>query len=156
MMIIDQPARRSSTSAALSLVDYLRKQPDVAAAQQRVHRSGRRRDARVSSQEWPPTTFVPRTAYTDEALRARLGELREQAREPGGRAAFGRAHRAIRSAACGNHSKRMRVSAGRAVVDDDGVLMSARSQARIRVRGDSVVAVRHRAQRQFRAKLDAG
>src|SRR5450432_2557564 len=68
---------------ALALVTFLRDQPDVAIA-----RSGFG-EADVTAMitflnAWPPTTFLPRTVYTDAALRARLTELRDQLARPMG------------------------------------------------------------------------
>ena len=68
---------------ALSLVTYLRAQPDVGVA-----RSGFTETDVTAMlaflKAWPPTTFLPRTAYTDQALRTRLTELRDQLGSPMG------------------------------------------------------------------------
>jgi predicted exporter len=66
-----------------SLLGFLHDQPDVAVA-----RSGLT-EADVTAmlaflEAWPATTFLPRSAYSDEALRARLSELRDQLASPAG------------------------------------------------------------------------
>jgi predicted exporter len=89
VMVIDLAMESSGPPAAPAqlggltrgLLDFLRAQPDVAAA-----RSGFTQaditQALAFLESWPATTFVPRTAYADDALRARLGELRDQLAGP--------------------------------------------------------------------------
>jgi predicted exporter len=89
VMIIDlslgEPQGSSDRLAGLtrSLLAFLRAQPDVAVA-----RSGFTEDDAAAVlaflQTWPPTTFLPREAYGDDALRARLGDLRDQLAGPAG------------------------------------------------------------------------
>ncbi|HET9989007.1 MAG TPA: MMPL family transporter [Kofleriaceae bacterium] len=68
---------------AVALVDYLHEQPDVLVA-----RSGFT-EADVTDMlaflgAWPPTTFVPASAYSDAGVRARLATLKEQLGSPAG------------------------------------------------------------------------
>ena len=74
-----EPRAAPDRLAALtdSLLGFLHDQPDVAVA-----RSGFT-EADVTAmiaflRAWPATTFLPRAAYTDDAVRARLVELRDQ------------------------------------------------------------------------------
>ncbi len=87
VMVIDlslaTPAPEKLREAALALEADLQKLPDVAMA-----RSGFT-DADLTQMMtflgvWPPTTFLPTTAYTAPALRARLADLKEQLGGPMG------------------------------------------------------------------------
>lgn len=68
---------------ATKLIEHLRTQPDVASA-----RSGfTEEDATAMLAflgEWPATTFLPRSAYTPDSIRARLANLEEQLGGPMG------------------------------------------------------------------------
>jgi predicted exporter len=107
----------------LSLLSFLRDQPDVAVA-----RSGfTEADATAMIElfgSWPATTFVPRDAYTADAVRARLAKLKEDLGGPMGMV--------VRQAAPRDPLGGMwepldalRGAQGTALVDDDGVLFTA-------------------------------
>lgn len=135
-----------------ALLAFLGDQPDVAVA-----RSGLT-EAEVAAvlgflRAWPATTFLPRDAYTDDALRARLARLRDQLGSPAGVV--------VRDAAPRDPLGGMwqplatlRAAQGDALTDDGGVLMTAD-------RGHAFVFVETRsspfdseAQRRFRGVLD--
>ncbi len=135
-----------------SLLGFLRAHADVAVA-----RSGFT-EADVTAmlaflQAWPATTFLPVTAYTDEALRARLGALRDQLGSPAGVMIR---QTAPRDPLGGLWAplEALRRAQGTALVDDDGILFTAD-------RAHALVFVETRsspfdsdAQRAFRAALD--
>ena len=81
----DRPsAATSSTITRRALLDYLHKQPDVVLA-----RSGFT-EADVTEMlaflgEWPPTTFLPASTYSDAGVRARLAQAQRATRQSGGR-----------------------------------------------------------------------
>lgn len=166
VMIVDlslagaQPAPDRLGAVARALVAFLRAQPDVAIARSGVT------DADVTAllaflDRWPPTTFLPRSVYRDDALRARLGELRDQLAGPAGvlvrqtapRDPLGGRWEAIRAlqAARGDDPAG---GAGAALVDDGGVLFTAdRRHAFVFVETRSS-PFDSDAQRGFRAVLD--
>ena len=129
VMVVDltlgepQPAPDRLRALTLSMLSFLHDHPDVSVA-----RSGLT-EADVTAiitflGAWPATTFVPRTAYTDGALRTRLSELREQLGGPMGVI--------VRQAAPGDPLggvweplKALRGAQGDSIVDDDGVLFTA-------------------------------
>ncbi len=87
VMVIDLSLATPSTEklhdTALALETHLQAVPDVAMA-----RSGFT-DADLNQMmaflgEWPPTTFLPKSAFTEAALRARLSDLKEQLGGPMG------------------------------------------------------------------------
>ena len=170
IMIVDLEGP-DARARALSLVDDLRTRPEVASARSGVTEADVTATMEFLS-AWPPTTFVPRAAYTDEALRARLGELRDQLGSPVGviarqyapRDPLGgmwepfEAMRAARGTAViasrGFAAARSTPAGSAELSDDDGVLMSAD-------RTHAFVFVETRAspfdtgaQRRFRARLD--
>jgi len=136
----------------LSLLSFLRDQPDVAMA-----RSGFT-EADVTATiaflgSWPATTFVPRDAYADDALRARLARLKDELGGPMGVV--------IRDSAprdpLGGMWEPLEAlrSAQGSVVDDDGVVFTADHR-------HAFVFVETRsspfdsdAQRRFRSTLEA-
>ena len=157
VMVIDlsfgeRPAADSLRSLARSLLDFLRAQPDVAFAS-----SGFTEDdvtAMMTSLEaWPPTTFVPRTAYSDAGLHARLSELRDQLGSPVGMMVRQTAPRDPLGGVW-EPIEALRAARGTSIVDDDGVLFTADD-------AHALVFVETRSspfdsdpQRQFRASLD--
>jgi predicted exporter len=108
---------------ALSLVTYLRAQPDVGVA-----RSGFTETDVTAMlaflKAWPPTTFLPRTAYTDASLRTRLTELRDQLGSPMG-VMFRQTAPRDPLGGMWEPLNALRASQGTAIVDDDGVLFTA-------------------------------
>lgn len=158
VMIVDltlgeaAPAPDRLTALTRSLVAFLRAQPDVAMA-----RSGFTEDDAAAVlaflQSWPATTFLPREAYGDDALRARLGELRDQLAGPTGlvvrqtapRDPLGGSWEPLRALAAAR---------GGSVTDDGGVLVTAdRRHAFVFVETRSS-PFDSDAQRAFRAVLD--
>ena len=157
VMILDLSLREPRPAPDLvgltrSLIEFLRAQPDVAVA-----RSGFT-EADVAAvtaflQAWPATTFLPRTAYGDEALRARLSELRDQLAGPAGLVVRQTAPRdplggmwepvrTLQAARVGN------------LVDDDGILLTGdRAHAFVFVETRSS-PFDSDAQRAFRGVLD--
>lgn len=135
-----------------ALLRFLRDQPDVAVA-----RSGFT-EADVTAtiaflRAWPATTFLPRTTYTDEVLRARLSELRDQL---GGPAGLMVRQTAPRDPLGGMWEPldTLRAAQGASLVDDDGVLCTAdRAHAFVFVETRSS-PFDSDAQRQFRATLE--
>jgi predicted exporter len=106
-----------------SLLGFLHDQPDVAVA-----RSGFT-EADVTAmlaflERWPATTFLPRSAYRDAALRARLSELRDQLGSPAGvmvrqtapRDPLGGMWEPVQA---------LRAAQGTSIVDEDGVVFTA-------------------------------
>jgi predicted exporter len=117
------PAPERLHALALAFLDELRAQPDVAVARSGVTEA----DAAATLAffaSWPATTFVPRDAYDEAGIRARLTRLKEQLGGPMGVL--------VREAAPADPLGGMwepldalRAAQGSALVDDDGVLMSA-------------------------------
>jgi predicted exporter len=116
----DPAALRDKTTA---LIAFLRAQPDVAVARSGVTQADI--EATLAFlRGWPAPTFVPRDAYTDDAIRTRLTALRDQLASPAGAI--------VRDAAQGDPLggvwrplEMLRGAAGDALVDDDGVLVTA-------------------------------
>lgn len=134
------------------LLDFLRAQPDVAVA-----RSGFT-EADVAQvlaflEAWPPTTFLPRTAYADDALRARLAELRDQLASPLGvvvrqtapRDPLGGLWEPVRA---------LREARGSSLIDDDGVLFTRDHRHAFAFVETRSSPFDSDAQRRFRAVLD--
>ena len=130
IMVIDlslapasEPRSAPLADQTRGLVAFLRAQPDVAIA-----RSGFT-EADVTAmlaflQAWSPTTFLPATSYGEAALRARLSELRDQLGSP-----VGVMYRqtAPRDPLGGMWAPlaALRRAQGNALVDEDGVLLTA-------------------------------
>ncbi len=137
---------------ALSLVEFLRAQPDVSSA-----RSGFT-ETDVSAMleflgQWPPTTFVPREAYGDAALRARLTRLKEDLGGPMGMVIR---QTAPRDPLGGTWEplEALRGAQGSTLVDEDGVVFTAdRLHAFVFVETRSST-FQSDAQQKFRALLD--
>ena len=173
-----RPAPDRLVGLTRSLIAFLRTQPDVAVA-----RSGFT-EADVAAvtaflQAWPATTFLPRTAYSDDALRARLSELRDQLAGPAGLVVRQTAPRdplggmwepvrTLQAARTGSLPPEQREGAGGGapdgsaggagvlprVIDDDGILLTGdRSHAFVFVETRSS-PFDSDAQRAFRAELD--
>jgi predicted exporter len=146
------PAPDRLAALTRSLIGFLRAQPDVA-----VVRSGFT-EADVAAltqflQSWPATTFLPRSEYGDDALRARLSELRDQLASPAGvvvrqtapRDPLGGAWQPIRA---------LQAARTENLVDEDGVLLTADRRhafAFVQTRSSPFDSD---AQRAFRAVLD--
>jgi predicted exporter len=137
---------------ARALLGFLREQPDVAAA-----RSGFT-EAEVTAtiaflRAWPATTFLPRTTYTDEALRARLSALRDKLGGPEGLIVRQTAPRDPLGGMW-EPLDALRAAQGASLVDDDGVLFTAdRAHAFVFVETRSS-PFDSDAQRRFRATLE--
>ncbi|HMG22420.1 MAG TPA: MMPL family transporter, partial [Kofleriaceae bacterium] len=135
-----------------SLLGFLRDQPDVAVA-----RSGFT-EADVTAMlgfldAWPATTFLPRTAYSDDALRTRLSELRDQLASPAG-VMFRRTAPRDPLGGMWEPLYALRAAQGGALVDDGGVLFTtdrAHAFALVETRSSPFDSD---AQRAFRAALD--
>lgn len=147
----EPPAPDRLGALTRSLLDFLHDQPDVAVA-----RSGFT-EADVAGmlaflRTWPPTTFLPRTAYTDEAVRARLSELRDQL---GGPAGLMVRQTAPRDPLGGVWEPLYALRAAQGdLVDDDGILFTAdHAHAFVFVETRSS-PFDSNAQRRFRAALD--
>lgn len=147
------PAPDRLRTLALSLVEFLRTQPDVAVA-----RSGFT-EADVTAMlgflgAWPPTTFVPRDAYSDVGLRARLTKLKE---DLGGPAGLVIRQTAPRDPLGGTWEplEALRGAQGTTLVDEDGVVFTTdRLHAFVFVETRSST-FQSDAQVTFRALLDA-
>ncbi|HEX3763367.1 MAG TPA: MMPL family transporter [Kofleriaceae bacterium] len=134
------------------LLAFLRGQPDVAVA-----RSGFTEDdvAQVLAflEAWPATTFLPRDAYADDALRARLAELRDQLASPLGvvvrrtapRDPLGGLWEPVRA---------LREARGSSLVDDDGIVFTQDHRHAFAFVETRSSPFDSDAQRQFRAVLD--
>lgn len=158
VMVIDlslgepRPAPDRLGTLTRALLRFLHDQPDVAVA-----RSGFT-EADVTAvitflEAWPATTFLPRTAYTDESLRARLSELREQL---GGPAALMVRQTASRDPLGGMWEPlhALREAAGNSIVDEGGVLFTvdhAHAFVFVETRSSPFESD---AQRRFRATLE--
>jgi predicted exporter len=85
LMILDVAAAPGGASAprdlALALMTELRARPDVASVRSGFTEEDIER-MRGFLAAWPPTTFVPRDAYSEAGIHARLGTLREQLASP--------------------------------------------------------------------------
>ena len=134
------------------LLGFLRTQPDVAVA-----RSGFT-EADVAQvlaflEAWPATTFLPRTAYADDALRARLAELRDQLASPLGvvirrtapRDPLGGLWEPVRA---------LREARGSSLVDDGGILFTRDHRHAFAFVETRSSPFDSDAQRRFRAVLD--
>jgi predicted exporter len=134
------------------LLEFLRAQPDVAVA-----RSGFT-EADVTAmlaflEAWPATTFLPRSAYADDALRARLAELRDQLASPLGvvvrrtapRDPLGGLWEPVRA---------LREARGSSLVDDDGILLTPDHRHAFAFVETRSSPFDSDAQRGFRAVLD--
>ncbi len=137
---------------AQTLLDFLHADPDVELARSGVT------EADVTAmfaflKAWPATTFLPRTAYTDAALRQRLSDLRDQLSSPAGVL--------VRQTAPGDPLSGMweplnalRSAQGTMIVDDGGVLFST-DHLHAFVFVETVASpFDSEAQRRFRASLD--
>ena len=149
---LDAPEVSKLRDKARALLTYLRAQPDVAVARSGVTEADI--DATLAFlRSWPATTFVPRDAYTDDAIRARLTTLRDQLASPVG-ALVRDAARADPLGGAWAPLEALRGAAGDALVDDDGVLVTAdRRHAFVFVETRSS-PFDSDAQRAFRAVLD--
>ncbi len=151
VMVIDL-AGSDPRGEALALLDYLHGLPDVASA-----RSGFT-DADVTAmlsflQAWPATTFLPRSAYSDDALRARLTDLRDRLASPIG-VLVRQTAPADPLGGMWEPLDMLRRARSEAIVDEDGVLLSAdRAHAFVFVETKSS-PFDSDAQRAFRAKLE--
>jgi predicted exporter len=126
VMVIDLSGAPDLPALAHELVAFLRTQPDVATA-----RSGFS-EADVTAvmaflARWPATTFLPRTAYGDGELHARLAALRDQLGSPAG-VMF--RDTAPRDPLGGMWVplEALKQSRGTALVDEDGVVLTADHQ----------------------------
>jgi predicted exporter len=144
------PARLHALARAL--LGELRAQPDVAVA-----RSGfTEADAAATVEffaSWPATTFVPREAYREAEVRSRLDRLKDQLGGP-----MGMIVRQVAPAdplgGVWEPLDALRAAQGSALVDDDGVLVTAdRMHALLFVETRSS-PFDSDAQRRFRATLD--
>ncbi|HET9621048.1 MAG TPA: MMPL family transporter [Kofleriaceae bacterium] len=151
VMILDVSGAHAADKAR-DLLAFLRGQPDVAVARSGVTEADI--EATLAFlRSWPATTFVPRDAYGDDAIRARLTALRDQLASPAGAI--------VRDAATGDPLggvwqplDMLRGAAGDALVDDGGVLVTAdRAHAFVFVETRSS-PFDSDAQRAFRAVLD--
>jgi predicted exporter len=124
VMVIDLsltvPSTEKLAAAALALETHLKALPDVAMA-----RSGFT-DTDLNQMMtflavWPPTTFLPSSAYTEPALRARLSDLKEQL---GGPMGVMIRQTAPRDPLGGTWEplQALRSSQGNAIIDEDGVV----------------------------------
>jgi len=128
MMMIDlalgepAPAPERLRDLTRTLLSFLRDQADVAVA-----RSGFTEDdvtAMISFLgAFPPTTFLPRTAYADDAVRARLAELKERLGGPMGMMVRQTAPRDPLGGMW-EPLDALRGAQGTALTDDDGIVMS--------------------------------
>ena len=126
VMVIDLSASPELPKAAHELVEFLHTQPDVATV-----RSGFT-EADVSAMvafldEWPATTFLPRSAYTEAQLHARLAALREQLGSPAGVVVRRTAPRDPLGGMW-EPLEALKQSRGTALVDEEGVVMTADHQ----------------------------
>ncbi|MBL0217735.1 MAG: MMPL family transporter [Myxococcales bacterium] len=108
---------------ARSLVTFLRTQPDVAVARSGFTEADTEAMLAFLG-AWPATTFLPRTAYTDEAARVRLGKLEEQLGGPMGVVVRQTAPRDPLSGMW-EPLEALRGSRGDTLIDEDGIVMSA-------------------------------
>jgi len=159
VMVIDltlgEPGPASDRLGALTraLLRFLHDQPDVAAA-----RSGFT-EADVTAMmaflaAWPATTFLPRTAYTDDALHARLAGLRDQLGSPIGLLVRQTAPRDPLGGLW-EPLAALREARGSSLADDDGVLFTVdhlHAFAFVETRSSPFDSD---AQRQFRAVLES-
>jgi predicted exporter len=156
VMILDlsfaEPAPDRLRDQARALLAFLRAEPDVLVARSGVT------EADIAAtlaflRSWPATTFVPRDAYTDDAIRARLTALRDQLASPVG-AMVRDAARADPLGGAWRPLEALRGAVGDALVDDDGVLVTAdRRHAFVFVETRSS-PFDSAAQRAFRAVLE--
>jgi predicted exporter len=149
---VEPPAPDRLGALTRALLEFLRTQPDVAMA-----RSGFT-EADVTAtlaflEGYPATAFVPRTAYTDDALRARLSELRDQLASPLGvvvrrtapRDPLGGLWEPVRA---------LREVRGSSLIDDDGILFTRDHRHAFAFVETRSSPFDSDAQRRFRAVLD--
>ena len=124
VMVIDlslaTPSTEKLAAAVVALETHLKALPDVSMA-----RSGFT-DADLNQMMtflgvWPPTTFLPSSAYTESALRARLTDLKEQLGGPMGVMVRQTAPRDPLGGMW-EPLQALRSSQGNAILDEDGVL----------------------------------
>lgn len=158
VMILDVAAAPGGAQAprdlALALMAELRARPDVA-----VVRSGFTDEdverMRAFLAAWPPTTFVPRDAYTDAGIRARLDDLREQLGSPMSAVVREGAPRDPLGGQWEPLAVLRAAKGGDALDDDGGVIVTAdRTHAFVFVE-TKASPFDSDAQRAFRAGLDA-
>jgi predicted exporter len=154
VMILDvaSTASDSPRAIAVSLLEFVRALPGVATA-----RSGLN-DREVTQileflQTWPATTFIGSTEYSDDAIRSRLGELRDQLAGPLSALVRGTAQRDP----LGGISQWLRALLAwqpSSIIDDDGIVMTLdRKHAFVFVE-TKASAFDSDAQRRFRSELD--
>ncbi|MEO7733002.1 MAG: hypothetical protein ABIY55_18715, partial [Kofleriaceae bacterium] len=116
-----RPAQLASEARAL--IAFLGAQPDVSIA-----RSGFTETdvtaMRAFLQAWPATTFLPAARYGEAQLRARLSELREQLGSPAG-VVFRETAPRDPLGGMWEPLQALRGAQGSALVDEDGVLLTA-------------------------------
>jgi predicted exporter len=158
VMVIDltlgEPGSAPDRLGALTraLLSFLHDQPDVAVA-----RSGFT-EADVAATitflaAWPATTFLPRTAYADDALRTRLSGLRDQLGSPIGLLVRQTAPRDPLGGLWAPLDA-LREARGSSLIEDDGVVFTsdhAHAFAFVETRSSPFDSD---AQRQFRAVLE--
>ena len=140
-------------SLAQGLITFLRADADVAIA-----RSGLT-EGDVTAivdflESWPPTTFLPASAYTDDAIRTRLSDLRDQLGGPMGVVVRKTAPRDPLGGMWEPLNALRGVQSG-AVIDDDGVLFTADLQHAFVFVETKSSTFDSDAQRAFRARLEA-
>lgn len=137
---------------ASSLLEFLRGRPEVAHA-----RSGMAEHDIAATLEflhaWPATTFIPATDYSDDAIRRRLVELRDQLAGPmsmlvrptAQRDPLGGMWQLLRG---------LRASQNGTIVDDDGIMVTADRRHAFAFVETKASPFDSEAQRTFRAGLD--
>ncbi len=156
VMMIDltlgEPAPERLRELTRSLLTFLQAQPDVAVA-----RSGFT-EADLTGMlaflgAYPATTFLPVTAYTDDALRTRLSDLKEQLGGPMGVMVRQTAPRDPLGGLW-EPLQALRGTRGDALVDEDGVLFTADHQHAFVFIETRSSTFDSDAQRAFRAVLE--
>ncbi len=135
-----------------ALLAFLRAQPDVAVA-----RSGFT-EADIAQglaflESWPPAAFLPRPAYADDALRARLAELRDQLASPLGVVARRTAPRDPLGGMW-EPLNALREARGSSLIDDGGILFTRDHRHAFGFVETRPSPFDSDAQRRFRAVLD--
>ena len=152
VMVIDLSSAPELPSFAHELVEFLHAQSDVATV-----RSGFT-EADVTAMiafldEWPATTFLPRSAYSHAQLHARLAALRDRLGSPAGVVVRQTAPRDPLGGMW-EPLEALKQSRGTELVDEDGVVMSADHQHAFVFVETKSSPFESAAQIEFRALLD--
>ena len=152
VMVIDLSSAPELPSFAHELVEFLHAQSDVATV-----RSGFT-EADVTAMiafldEWPATTFLPRSAYSHAQLHARLAALRDRLGSPAGVVVRQTAPRDPLGGMW-EPLEALKQSRGTELVDEDGVVMSADHQHAFVFVETKSSPFESAAQIEFRALID--